>query len=348
MTLTEELLKLMVEKNASDLHIHEGEPPFFRVDGDLKRLKEYEIMNKSNIESCLDYLLTKEERNVFENNGEVDLAYELAESARYRINAYKQKGRTSIAIRRVPIIIQSIKELYLPQILTRLARKDSGLILVTGPTGSGKSTTLAAIINEINEKLSRHIVTLENPIEMVHSNKKSLIEQREVGRDTGSFESGMRAVLRQDPDIIMVGELRDKETISAAITAAETGHLVLGTLHTRTAASTINRIIDVFPEVQQDQIREQLSQSLVSVISQRLVKKLDGGRVALTEIMINNAAIGNMIKSKKTGQINMVIETSNGIGMMNMKKAAEKLIEQGLIDELMVSDIFIDADKTSN
>lgn len=340
MEYMENLLKQMAEKKASDLHISEGEAPSFRIDGDLRKEKTEEIFSKEKIQQMISYFLNDQEYKVFMENGEIDLAYELEGESRYRINIYKQKGRTSAAIRKVPIEIQTIEELHLPKSLERLARKSSGLILVTGPTGSGKSTTLAAIINYINEKMSKHIIGLENPIEMVHKNKKSLIEQREIGRDTKSFESGLKSVLRQDPDVIMVAELRDKETITAAITAAETGHLVLGTLHTRSASSTINRIIDVFPEAQQDQIREQLSQSLVSVISQRLVKKIGGGRVALTEIMINNSAIGNLIKTKKTGQIDMVIETGQGSGMMKMEKSAKKMVEDGLVDELTIAEMF--------
>ena len=326
-----ELLQTAYEKRASDLHIIVNAPPVLRIDGQLKSYGEIPL-TETDTKNIARQLMTENNWKRFLEQGELDFNYELEGVSRFRINAFQQRGAISIAIRLIPETVPTIRELQLPDTLEKLMKHPHGLILVTGPTGSGKSTTLAAMINYINERYAKHIITLEDPIEYVHKHNRSIINQREIGKDTRTFASGLRAALRQDPDIILVGEMRDLETISTAITAAETGHLVLATLHTTSAAQTIDRIIDVFEPYQQRQIRLQLANVLLGIISQRLFPlKGRSGRIAATEILINNPSIANLIRSEKIHQIENVIQTSRAQGMHTLEMSIRELVDKGLI-----------------
>ncbi|WP_040229065.1 type IV pilus twitching motility protein PilT [Bhargavaea cecembensis] len=325
------LLSAAFQLKASDVHLTVGVPPVFRIHGDLKRYGK-EPNTPQFTADVAKTVIPEKLYDDFLKHGELDFSYSVPGVSRFRVNAYHQRGSVSIAFRTIPTKIMSVEELGMPDTLKRLAETPQGMILVTGPTGSGKSTTLAAMIRHINETSRKHIITLEDPIEFVHNHGASIIDQREVGFDTESFANGLRAALRQDPDVILVGEMRDLETISIAITAAETGHLVFGTLHTWSAASTIDRIIDVFPPTQQTQIRVQLAGVLTAVISQRLFKTADGkGRRAATEIMINNPAIGNLIRTEKIHQIPSTIQTNRAAGMHTMESSIQKLVDSGVI-----------------
>jgi len=327
----DELLKTAFKLSASDIHLTVGVPPIFRVHGDLKRYGDVSI-DKQFTESVAQLTIPDKMYPDFVEHGQIDYSYEVPGAARFRVNAFQQRGSISLAFRTIPTIIPTIDDLLLPETLKMLAETQQGLILVTGPTGSGKSTTLAAMIKYINETMHKHIITLEDPIEYMHAHGTSIIDQREIGFDTASFTSGLRAALRQDPDVILVGEMRDLETISTAITAAETGHLVLATLHTWSAASTIDRIIDVFPHGQQSQIRVQLAGVLTSVISQRLLRTADRkGRRAVTEVMINNPAIANLIRTEKVHQIPTIIQTNRASGMHMMASSVRTFLDQGII-----------------
>lgn len=332
MTVTiKDLLQRAYELRASDLHILAGSPPVFRIDGQLKIFDDRPL-SVHETESFARKIMPETIWNEFLTRGEVDFNYELPGISRFRMNAFRQKEAVSIAIRLIPEKVPTLEELKLPNTLAKLMEHPHGLILVTGPTGSGKSTTQAAMINYINERYARHIITLEDPIEYVHHHKRSIINQREIGKDTKSFASGLRAALRQDPDIILVGEMRDLETISTAITAAETGHLVLATLHTNNAVQTIDRIIDVFESYQQRQIRLQLASVLLGVISQRLFP-LKGryGRIAATEILLNNSSVANLIRSEKIHQISNVLQTSRAEGMHTLEMSIQELVKKGFI-----------------
>jgi len=309
--LTELMLK-MIDLDASDLHLAVGTEPTFRIDGRLQRASGWSPLRGEEISSILSEILDPNHKRVFEERRECDFAFEIEGKARYRVNLFYHQGSPGASIRLIPNRIRSIEELGLPLVLKDLAMKLRGLILVTGPTGSGKNTTLAAMVDYINENASRKIITIEDPIEYVHKHKKSLIVQREVGVDTHDFASGVKYALRQDPDVILIGEMRDLETISAAITAAETGHLVMTTLHTPDAPQTIDRIIDVFPPHQQNQIRVQLSNVIQGVISQQLLPKKDKGRVVAVELMVATPAIRNLIREGKT--------SSNILGDSNRRK----------------------------
>ncbi|MEK3934055.1 type IV pilus twitching motility protein PilT [Sporosarcina sp. FSL W7-1349] len=325
------LLTAAFKAKASDIHLTVGVPPIFRVHGDLKRYGENPV-DENFTESAAQLTVPGKLYSQFKEHGQIDYSYEVAGAARFRVNAFQQRGNVSLAFRTIPTQIPTIEDLQMPPTLKNLSETRQGLILVTGPTGSGKSTTLAAMIRYINESMRRHIITLEDPIEYVHQHGASIIDQREVGFDTDSFADGLRAALRQDPDVILVGEMRDLETISTAITAAETGHLVFATLHTWSAASTIDRIIDVFPPGQQAQIRVQLAGVLTAVISQRLFPTADRqGRRAATEIMINNPAIANLIRTEKVHQIPNVIQTNRGAGMHMMAMSVKNFLDQGII-----------------
>lgn len=332
MYLLKDLLLKTIELKASDLHLTVGLPPMVRVNGKLGAIGKEILNNQQTKEFAMEILGKKYEE--FNSVGELDLAYEIEKVGRFRVNVYKQKGNIVIALRYLTLHIPTLDELNHPRIFKDLVKKRRGLILVTGPTGSGKSTTLAAMINEINSTRGTHIVTLEDPIEYVHHHKKSMVNQREVGVDTLSYSNGLRAVLREDPDVILVGEMRDLETISTAITAAETGHLVLSTLHTIGSAKTIDRIIDVFPPHQQHQIRTQLATVLQAVISQQLVETLDGkSRTAALEIMTMTPAIQNLIREGKTYQIDSVVQTSSKFGMKTMDMALADLYRNMKISE---------------
>lgn len=332
MTYTiDQLLQKAFEMNASDVHLTVGIPPIFRVNGELREYGE-QTVESTFTEEIAKQTIPEKLFAAFTQYGQIDYSYEVRNIARFRVNTFQQRGMVSIAFRLIPTQIPSIDDLHLPGTLKSLAESPQGLILVTGPTGSGKSTTLAALIRYMNETMRKHIITLEDPIEYMHHHQNSVIDQREIGFDTDSFANGLRAALRQDPDVLLVGEMRDLETISAAITAAETGHLVLATLHTWSAASTIERIIDVFPHGQQAQIRIQLSGVLKAVISQRLFQTADRqGRRAATEFMVNNAAISNLIRSEKVFQIPNIMQTSRTAGMHLMEVSVKQLLDQGII-----------------
>ncbi|MNX16805.1 Twitching mobility protein [compost metagenome] len=329
----EELLRRANDAGASDLHISVGSPPVMRIDGTLTPLEE-KLVAQADAREMAEELLGEEEVHKFREAGEIDFAHAIEGVGRYRINIYRQRSEISIAARLIPGTIPTLEQLQLPSIITTLANKPQGLILVTGPTGSGKSSTLAAMIGYINRTQKKHIVTLEDPVEYLHTHGTSLIHQREVGSDTASFANGLRAALRQDPDVILVGEMRDLETISAAITAAETGHLVLATLHTTDAPQTIDRIIDAFPGPQQAQIRAQLASVLISVISQRLLPRAgnSGGRVCATEILVNTPAVANLIRTEKSHQIKSLMQTGRQQGMHTLDMAIREQLQQGLID----------------
>lgn len=326
-----DLLHQAYERKASDLHLSVGNPPMLRINGSLIAMNE-DLISSEDMEHMAWSLLSEEQLQQFDVMGEVDFLYELEGISRFRMNVYRQRKGISVAVRTIALRIPSLAELQLPPVVTSLAGKQQGLILVTGPTGSGKSSTVAALIDFINRTQAKHIVTLEDPIEYIHTNQTSIINQREVGCDTQSFETGLRAALRQDPDVIFVGEMRDLETISAAVTAAETGHLVLATLHTSDAAQTIDRIIDAFPGYQQNQIRMQLSTVLVAVISQRLFPRMDGqGRECATEILINTPAVGNLIRSEKIHQLKSVMQTNHQLGMHTMEMSIKEKLQSGRI-----------------
>lgn len=326
----DELLKKAVADEASDLHLSVASPPVYRVHGDLIRFGD-ELLTKEQTETMAKYLLGKRWDNFIENR-EYDFAYEIKGVSRFRVNIFHQKRAISIAARVISDKIPSIEQLDLPIILKSLTMRPHGLILVTGPTGSGKSTTLAAMIDYINKHATKHIITLEDPIEYIHDHGKSVVQQREVGIDTNQFANGLRAALRQDPDVILVGEMRDLETIRTAITAAETGHLVLATLHTNSAAQTITRIIDVFPPHQQAQIRIQLASVLEAVISQRLFKRIDRiGRIAATEILVSHPSVANLIRNNKIDQIRNVLQTSKSYGMHTLAMSIQDLLNRGII-----------------
>lgn len=326
-----QLLEKTFQDKASDLHLTVGVTPVFRVNGKLKSYGEY-LLKELDTKRMLEELLSPDKMVEFELKGEIDFSYALPEQCRFRINAYRQQNHIAIAIRMIESQIPSIESLGMPNILYTLADKPQGLILVTGPTGSGKSTTLASMIDYINSTTSKHIITLEDPIEYVHKHKKSIINQREIGSDTQSFSNGLRAALRQDPDVILVGEMRDLETISTAITAAETGHLVMATLHTSSAPTTIDRIIDVFPPHQQGQIRIQLANVLQGIVSQRLfISKNETSRVAATEILMQTPSVANLIRNEKVHQIQNVMQTSRALGMHTLETSIQQLITAGKI-----------------
>lgn len=328
------LVEFAIAAQASDLHLSAGVPPIVRVFGSIRAVPGWDKLAPDDIKAMLSPLLTDTQRSQLEERGQVDLSFGVQGLGRFRCNISKQRGSWALALRVISSAIRSLEDLGLPEILHDLAHLRDGLILVTGPTGSGKSTTLAAMIDIINRERQGVIITLEDPIEFLHHHKKCVVNQREVGTDTTSFADGLRAALRSDPDVILVGEMRDLETIAIALTAAETGHLVLSTLHTRGAAKTIDRIIDVFPPESQYQIRVQLSTVLEAVISQQLLPRKDArGMVPAVEVMVGTPAIRNMIREEKVHQIPAMIETGARFGMQTMKAAVEELIRKGLVDE---------------
>ena len=328
-----ELLQLMVDKGASDLHIGVPSPPVFRILGDLVCQTDLPAITKEDVEQILTAIATPEQLKTFDEEKELDFAYSAAGLARFRVNALRQRGTTSIAFRFVPFNIPTIDELELPQVLKKLVLKPRGLILVTGHTGSGKSTTLASMINHLNENDKRNIITIEEPIEFLYQNKQSIIYQREVGSDTQSFAKALMHALRHDPDALVVGEMRDLATIATAITAAETGHLVLGTLHTYNAPQSIDRIIDIFPPDQQQQIRFQLSQVLEAVLSQTLVHRIKGGRIAAFEILVGTQAVRNLIREEKIYQLPTIISVGSKNGMQTLDQALASLVRRKIVSK---------------
>ncbi len=328
----QELLLKTLESKASDLHITVGVPPMIRIDGKLTPIGE-EKVEVDDVKSYCGEILTSEQLDILKNKGQIDFAFSLKNRGRFRVNAFKQRNSFAISARVVNSKVPDPATLGLPPALLSICDKKRGLVLVTGATGSGKSTTLACLVDIINQRHSGHIITLEDPIEYLHRHQKSIVNQREIGTDTDSFPSALRGALRQDPDVILIGEMRDQETISIAITAAETGHLVLSTLHTTGAVNTIDRIIDVFEPAQQQQVRTQLADVLQCVVSQQLVPCLDGGRVGAFEVMFTNSAVRNNIRDSKTFQIQTVIQTNQKIGMKTMDDALFELYQQEYISK---------------
>jgi twitching motility protein PilT len=324
-----DLLTIMIERGASDLHITTGTPPQIRLHGKLTPLTQFERLTPQDTQRLAYSVLNEGQKQKFEEDNELDLSFGIQGLARFRCNVYRQRGAVASAIRVIPIKIRAFDELGLPTIVEQLADRPKGLILVTGPTGSGKSTTLAAMVDKINNERTEHIMTIEDPIEFVHHHKKCLVNQREVFSDTQSFKNALKYILRQDPDVVLVGEMRDLETISAALTIAETGHLTLGTLHTNSCAQTINRIIDVFPTSQQSQVRAQLSLVLEGVLSQQLIPTPDGrGRVMSLEIMVTTPAIRNLIREEKIHQIYSAMQAGQKFGMQTMNQSLLDLVQK--------------------
>ena len=325
-----EMLTTVVNSGASDLHLAVGAPPVMRVSGELKAI-DREVLTPQDTRELLYGILTQDQRRRLETDLELDFSYQAPGLARFRVNAYHQRGVLGAALRVVPTTLRSLQELRIPGIVGEWATTPRGLVLVTGATGSGKSTTLAGLIDLINETRSVHIMTIEDPIEFLHNHKRSLINQRELGGDTKSFASALRSALRQDPDVILVGEMRDLETIQIALTAAETGHLVLGTLHTSDAPQTIDRVIDVFPSEQQEQVRVMLANSLQGVVCQQLLPSTEGGRVVACEVLVATSAVRNLIREGKTHQIYSIMQTGAQHGMQSMNAALAELVRQALI-----------------
>lgn len=337
----EAMLRLMGERNASDLHLRVGAPPMLRIYGKLLAIDNLPPLTVYDMSVIFSTICTPKQKEEFESELELDIAYSVSGVGRFRVNVLRQRGTVAFAIRLVPVSIPSIDQLRLPEICKELILKPRGLVVVTGPAGSGKSTTMAAMIDYLNDKESRNIITIEDPIEFLHRNKKSIIAQRDLGEDTKSFDVALTHTLRQDPDVIYIGEMRDLTTIATAIRAAETGHLVLGTLHTTDAAQTIDRIIDIFPANQQDQIRLQLSQVLEAVLTQCLVPRIEGGgRIAAFEILVATSAVRNLIRMGKTHELPNVINLSTREGMQTLDQSLAKLVKSQLIrreDALMKS-----------
>ena len=334
MTDFAELVHIVIDRGASDLHISAGVPPTIRVNGSLVRL-DMPPMRPAETRELIFGILTQDQRQKLEENLELDFSWAVPGKARFRVNAYFQRASIGAALRLVPTQVKRLEELRLPPALRDWTTKPRGLVLVTGPTGSGKSTTLASLVNEINESRDCHIMTVEDPIEFVHRHKRSLINQREVGADTLSFANALKSVLRQDPDVILVGELRDLETMSVALTAAETGHLVFATLHTQDAPQTIDRVIDVFPSEQQGQVRMMLSTALQGICTQQLLPTRQGSRVVVCEVLNPTPAIRNLIREGKTHQIYSMMQTGSQHGMQSMDAALVNLVRQGTIDMSM-------------
>lgn len=327
----DEFLSLAVEKEASDIHFSAGQYPIFRIDGQLTSLSKGAKLSSEDTRELAFSLLSEEQKKRFINDLDIDLSLDYKKIVRFRINVYQQLGQTSVALRLIPNKIRTIDELYLPKILHQFARVSQGFFLIVGPSGHGKSTAMAALINEINHSRHDHIITIEDPIEYIFPDDKCIIDQREVGVDVTDFHRGLRAAFRQDPDVIMIGEMRDAETISSAVTAAETGHLVFATLHTNTAAQTIDRIIDTFSPFQQNQIRMQLASNLLGILSRRLIPRINGGIINAVELMIVNPAIRNLIREQKVHQIDMVIDTSSEEGMISLNRSLADLFNRSLI-----------------
>tara|TARA_R110002049_G_scaffold252264_2_gene427319 strand:+ start:52591 stop:53625 length:1035 start_codon:yes stop_codon:yes gene_type:complete len=327
-----QLLAFSVKNGASDLHLSAGVPPMIRVDGDVRRIN-VPLMEHKEVHSMVYDIMNDKQRKDYEEFLETDFSFEIPGLARFRVNAFNQSRGAGAVFRTIPTNILTLEELDCPRIFADISSYPRGLVLVTGPTGSGKSTTLAAMINHKNENEYEHILTIEDPIEFVHESKKSLVNQREVHRDTLGFNEALRSALREDPDTILVGELRDLETIRLALTAAETGHLVFGTLHTSSAAKTIDRIVDVFPATEKDMVRSMLSESLRAVISQTLCRKIGGGRIAAHEIMLGSPAIRNLIREDKIAQMYSSIQTSQNVGMQTLDQCLKEIQAKGLISK---------------
>ncbi len=331
MDLTQ-LLAFTMQNNASDLHLSAGNPPIIRVNGKMKRVKA-DALDGDDIRTMLYSVMTEEQRAEYENNLDIDFAIALGEKARFRVNGFTTRLGAAAVFRTIPTVIPTMEELGLPPVLKRFAELEKGLVLVTGPTGSGKSTTLASMINHINLNFAKHVLTVEDPVEFFHNSKKSLINHREVGQDTKSFARALKGALREDPDVILVGEMRDHETISLALTAAETGHLVFGTLHSNSASKTIDRIIDVFPSADKEMVRAMLSSSIQGVIAQTLLSKEGGGRIGAFEVLVGTNAVRNLIRENQIPQMYSMMQTGSRYGMITMEDAIKDLLEAGFISK---------------
>lgn len=327
----EVLLEEVVRRKASDLHIQVGLPPMLRIDGALAPINGFDPLDIQAVESLIFAILDDEQRQILLKDKEFDFSFAFGTLGRFRVNAFHERGNLAAALRLIPNEIKSIAELGLPNVVTTFSDFPRGLVLITGPTGSGKSTTLAALVDKINTERADHIITIEDPIEFTHKSKKSVVVQREVHYDTYSFSAALRSCLRQDPDVVLIGEMRDLETISAAITIAETGHLVFATLHTNSASQSIDRMIDVFPPHQQAQIRAQLANILMAICSQRLIPAIGGGRIAAAEILVANSAVRNIIREGKSNQLDAVIQTGADQGMQTMDRTLSGLVQAGTV-----------------
>lgn len=327
----EALLEECVNHNASDLHLQAGLPPILRIDGVLRPITTYPVLDEKQVQDLIFATLDEDQQKILQKDKEFDYSFAFGDLGRFRVNAFQQMGNFAAAFRLIPNKIKSLEELGVPPVVESFAEHPHGLVLVTGPTGSGKSTTLAALIDKINSEKAVHIITIEDPIEFTHRSKRAVVAQREVHYDTFSFAAALRSILREDPDVVLIGEMRDLETIQAAITTAETGHLVFATLHTNSAAQSVDRIIDVFPAHQQSQIRAQLANVLNGIVSQRLIPAIDGGRVCVAEILVANPAVRAIIREGKTHQLDMAIQTSIDQGMQTMDRELARLVKDGKI-----------------
>ncbi len=327
----EPMLEEVIKQDASDLHLQTGVPPMMRVDGALKAIGESEILTAEQLETLTMSILDEDQKAILLRDKEIDLSFSFGNFGRFRVNVFHERGNLAIALRLIPSKIRTLVELEVPKVVADFTEFPRGLVLVTGPTGSGKSTTLAAMVDKINTERSVHILTIEDPIEYAHTSKKSIVVQREIHYDTTSFGAALRSSLRQDPDVVLLGEMRDLETISSAITIAETGHLVLATLHTNSAAQSIDRMVDVFPPHQQQQIRVQLAGMLQAVVSQRLVPTIGGGRMIAAEVLVVTPAVRNIIREAKTHQLDAVIQTGSEYGMQSMDRTLVQLVHSGKI-----------------
>jgi twitching motility protein PilT len=338
------LLSIVLERDASDLHLMVGEPPIIRVDSSLIRLDNYQVLTNDTIVDLLNVLLVPAQKQLFDQQMTVDFSYAFKDNIRFRVNAYRQKGVLGVALRTIPNHIKTLDELSLPPMLKKFTDRKQGLVLVVGPTGHGKSTALAAMINEINKTRSEHILTIEDPVEFVFTPDQSIISQRELYLDTPTFDGALKAALREDINVVLVGEMRDLESITAALTIAETGHLVFGTLHTNDASQSIDRIVDVFPSGQQSQIRGQLASVLVGVVSLRLLPKIGGGRIPAYEILVSNHAVRNVIRDNKIYEIPNIIHTHLDDGMVPLDKTLALLVKQGLVEFEVAQNFVLDQD----
>lgn len=341
----EVLLEECVKRKASDLHIQVGLPPMLRIDGKLAPISGTDVLNDEAIESLVFAIMDEDQKQVLLKDKEFDFSFAFGDMGRFRVNAFHERGNLAAALRLITNNMQTIEQLGLPEIVNKFADYPRGLVLVTGPTGSGKSTTLAAMIDKINHERAEHIITIEDPIEFTHQSKKSVIVQREVHYDTYGFNVALRSALREDPDVVLIGEMRDLETIASAITIAETGHLVFATLHTNSAAQSVDRMIDVFPPHQQPQIRSQLANILAAIVSQRLIPTIGGGRIAAAEILVATSAVRNIIREGKSHQLEAVIQTGAEYGMQSMDKTLADLIHQGTITYDEAKNVAVDLEE---
>lgn len=340
----DKLLAITLERNASDLHLQVGEPPILRIDSSVYRLEDYQILSADAISDLVNVMLNDVQKKFLGEQMHLDFSHSYKDNARFRVNVYKAQGVLNAAFRLIPTTIKTLEELNLPPILKKFTDNKQGLVLIVGPTGHGKSTALASMINEINNTRAEHILTIEDPVEFLFTHKQSFISQREVGEDTPSFELALKAALREDINVVLVGEMRDLESISATLTLAETGHLIFATMHTNDAAQSVDRIVDVFPGDQQAQIRAQLANTLLGVASLRLLPKVGGGRIPAAEIMVVNHAIRNVIRDNKIYEISNIIHTSMEEGMIPLDKTLAQLVQQGLVERAIAENYVLDSD----